>query len=108
MPEYRRWRQPGGMFFFTIATYERQRLFAEKTNIELLWAAIRFAQEERSFELTAYVIMPDHLHWIMELPDGDADYSSRIGRIKALFTKEYRRRIGGQCPPYQAARLTYR
>lgn len=100
MPEYRRWQQPGGMFFLTLATFERRPLFAHSSNVDLLWSAIQFVQQERPFELTAYVIMPDHLHWLVKLPEGDTDYSTRVGRVKALFTKEHRMVNGGQCLSY--------
>jgi putative transposase len=32
------------------------------------------------------VVLPDHLHAIMTLPDSDADFSGRWRRIKSLFT----------------------
>ena len=33
------------------------------------------------------MVLPDHLHWLIELPPGSADFSSRIGMIKAAFTR---------------------
>ena len=35
--------------------------------------------------MVAVVILPDHIHFIWTLPDGDRDYSRRVGRIKVLF-----------------------
>jgi putative transposase len=32
------------------------------------------------------VLLPDHLHFLMALPSGDVDYSTRIGQIKRTFT----------------------
>jgi putative transposase len=34
--------------------------------------------------------MPDHLHTIWTLPEGDADFSTRWGAIKARFTMSLR------------------
>jgi putative transposase len=40
--------------------------------------------------IDAIVILPDHLHAIWTLPDGDADYSGRWRAIKSRFTRELR------------------
>lgn len=45
--------------------------------------------------MEAMVILPDHIHCIWQLPPTDDDYSSRWKFIKASFTKEYIRRVGG-------------
>lgn len=87
MPEYRRAYRPGGTFFFTIVTHRRRPLFADVANIQRLRRAIGDVKNERPFDLTAAVILPDHLHFIWTLPTGDADYSGRIGRMKVLFTR---------------------
>ena len=39
--------------------------------------------------VVAGVILPDHLHTIWTLPDGDDDFSTRWRDIKAAFTKRY-------------------
>jgi putative transposase len=31
----------------------------------------------RPFRINAWVVLPDHLHWLCTLPEGDADYPSR-------------------------------
>jgi putative transposase len=45
---------------------------------------------ERPFTIDAIVILPDHLHTIWTLPEGDADYSGRWRAIKSRFTRELR------------------
>jgi putative transposase len=87
MPEYRRSRQNGGTFFFTIVTFQRQPLFTESVNIERLRSAIRAVRNDQPFNILAGVILPDHLHLLWELPEGDRDFSSRIGKMKVHFTK---------------------
>jgi putative transposase len=44
------------------------------------------ARRERPFAIEAIVILPDHLHAILALPEGDADYSGRWRRIKGHFS----------------------
>ena len=41
--------------------------------------------------MDAVVIMPDHLHCVWSLPEGDVDYSTRWGLIKANFSRTLER-----------------
>nr|WP_231636892.1 transposase [Planktothricoides sp. SR001] len=34
--------------------------------------------------------MPDHLHFLWQLPEQDCNYSARVGRMKVLFTRALR------------------
>ena len=43
--------------------------------------------EENPFRTDAIVILPDHLHAIWTLPEGDSDYSLRWRKIKGRFTR---------------------
>ncbi|NEO85373.1 MAG: hypothetical protein F6J87_14160 [Spirulina sp. SIO3F2] len=52
--------------------------------------AIAQTQQERPFEIVAAVILLDHLHFLWRLPHEDQDYSSRVGRMKVLFTRALR------------------
>ena len=90
MTEYRRFFIPGGTYFFTMVTYERQAIFANPENIERLRSALRQVMSEMPFEIIAAVILPEHLHFIWALPEGDQHYSARIGRFKILFTRSLR------------------
>ncbi|NDK39328.1 transposase [Pseudoxanthomonas gei] len=87
MPNYRRVWVPGGTFFFTVNLLERRkhRLLVER--IDDLRAAFRDAQRARPFEVIAIVVMPEHLHCLWQLPEGDADNADRWARIKSGFTR---------------------
>ncbi len=37
--------------------------------------------------IDAVVVLPEHLHCLMTLPIGDADYSTRWGLIKGNFSR---------------------
>jgi putative transposase len=87
MPEYRRMQAPGGTFFLTLVTYGRAPLFRAATAVELLRNVMAGVRSERPFEILGAVILPDHLHFLWELPPNDTDFSSRAGLIKARFTK---------------------
>jgi putative transposase len=87
MSEYRRMFAPGAQFFLTLVTERRRPLFGETRNVDRLRHVVARVRAARPFELLGAVILPDHIHWLIELPPGDADFSARIGSIKAGFTK---------------------
>lgn len=59
-------------------------------HVGLLQNAFRMVWVERPFTIDAIVILPDHLHAVWTLPDGDADYSGRWRAIKSNFTHALR------------------
>jgi putative transposase len=59
-------------------------------SFKALEAIISDVRQRRPFEVMAWVILPDHMHCIWELPDGDVDYSVRWALIKKDFTKMIR------------------
>jgi putative transposase len=91
MATYRRMYVPGGTYFFTLVTHQRQSLFSIPENIILLRQATRQIKTEMPFEIIGAVVLPEHIHFIWELPAQDTNYSTRIGKLKVLFTKSLSR-----------------
>ncbi len=89
MPNYRRHYVPGGTFFFTVVTHERRGLFVRAEFRTMLQEAIAKIRAKRPFAMPAVVLLPDHLHCIWTLPEGDTDYSTRWRQIKEVFTRSY-------------------
>ncbi len=89
MPEYRRIKQEGGIYFFTLVTYKRQRLFDSSNVRTLLLTTIEDVKDYHPFEMIAYCVLPDHIHLIWQMPENDADYSMRIRLIKRRFSKRF-------------------
>ena len=87
MSWYRRWRQPGGIYFFTVVTYGRRALLLSDGARPMLRRAIEATRAERPFELLAIVLLPDHLHTLWQLPPDDDDYSTRWRLVKSRFTR---------------------
>ena len=87
MPDYRRAVVPGATYFFTLVSYRRQPILCNEDVRSSLREAIRAVRGERTFEIDAWVLLPDHMHCIWRLPHGDSDYSGRWARIKRLVTK---------------------
>ncbi len=86
MPNYRRVWVPGGTYFFTVNLLERQRsLFLDHVaQLRAAWRAVGLA---RPFVTDAVVILPDHFHCIWTLPEGDADFATRMAHLKSHFSR---------------------
>lgn len=54
----------------------------------MLRAAFRKVQAVRPFQMDAVVVLPDHLHCLWRLPDGDGDYSGRWREIKKAASRQ--------------------
>jgi putative transposase len=87
MPNYRRSITPGATYFFTVVTHRRQPILVKPESRTILRQVIGDVRRQYPFTIDAWVLLPDHLHCIWSLPEGDFDYSSRWGLIKAGFTK---------------------
>lgn len=86
MPRYRRWFVPGGTYFFTVNLLNRDsRLLIE--HIHELRAAYAEAAQRQPFETVAICVLPNHLHCVWTLPDGDSDFPGRWRRIKTGFSR---------------------
>ena len=81
---YRRIYQPGGCYFFTVVTEHRRPILID--HVDALRRAFRLAMARRPFHIDGIVILPDHLHTVWRLPEGDADFSLRWMTIKRLFS----------------------
>jgi putative transposase len=88
MSKYIRAYSPGACYFFSVVTYQRRRILTDAPNREFLRLAIKQVQSEYPFAIDAWVLMPDHMHCMWTLPEGDADFSKRWGLIKAGFSKQ--------------------
>ena len=77
MANYRRWRVPGGTYFSTINLLE-QRSDLLVQYIDALRQAVRRTLRERPCYSDGWVMLPEPMHCIITLPEGDDD--SRAGR----------------------------
>jgi putative transposase len=86
MPQYRRAKIEGSLFFFTVVLAERpSNVLVDE--IDRLRRVYRTTQQRRPFETVAICVLPDHVHAIWELPKGDSDFSTRWNLIKSGFSR---------------------
>lgn len=83
---YRRNRQAGGQYFITINLLNRKSQMLTE-HIDILRQAFARVKHKHPFELPAIVVLPEHIHLIMELPAGDDDFARRIMLIKPYFSR---------------------
>ena len=86
MSDYRRYRVPGGTYFLTVNLLERRSDLLVR-HIDVLREAVRRTRRERPFAIDAWVVLPEHMHCIVTLPEGDDDFSNRIKAIKIRFVR---------------------
>ncbi len=86
MSRYRRAYLAGGCYFFTVVTYRRRAILCDDALRLALCNAIETVRASRPFVIDAWVLLPDHLHCIWTLPEGDTDFSTRWMMIKRLVS----------------------
>lgn len=86
MVRYPRLRIQGATYFFTVTLRDRSSDILV-AHIGALRQAFRDVRRQHLYHIDAMVVLPDHIHALWTLPDGDADYSSRWRAIKARFSR---------------------
>lgn len=81
---YRRAHIENSKIFITIVTSKRRPILIE--NIDLLRNSFKQAKEKLKFEIDAIVILPDHLHMIIQ-PEENKIYPEIIKRVKVNFSR---------------------
>ncbi|MDF1688161.1 MAG: transposase [Cycloclasticus sp.] len=85
--QYRRADIKGATYFFTVNLANRKKT-ALVDNIDALRESIRTVKNRHPFKIDAMVIMPNHLHAMLTLPEGDNDYATRWSLIKSGFSRQ--------------------
>ncbi|WP_372822639.1 transposase [Pseudomonas parafulva] len=65
-----RFSEPGRIYLLTTVTRSRQPFFQFLRPARAVLQQLRHAEEEQSCRSLAWVVMPDHLHWLIELRTG--------------------------------------
>lgn len=87
MPNYRRGNTPGATWFFTVNLLHRHGNDLLLREIDRLRECVARERARRPFSVLAWVVLPDHMHWIWRLPPDDADFPTRWRRIKTDFSR---------------------
>jgi putative transposase len=94
-----RFSEPGRIYLVTTATHQRQPFFFHLHVGRLIVNELRRVQQEGKARSMAWVIMPDHLHWLLELES--ASLEGVVKQVKAASAVSINRAIGHEGPLWQ-------
>ena len=92
---------PGQVYLVTTVVAGRRKLFLDLMAARELVGALRYQQEVGNARTLAFVVMPDHLHWLMELGER-LPLSEVVGTVKAYSARRIRQLADGGGRLWQA------
>ena len=78
--------EPGRIYHITTVTHERNPAFLPLASARVVVRVLAELHARSRAETLAYVLMPDHLHWLMRLGER-ADLSSTVAAMKSLSAR---------------------
>ncbi|MGG2399072.1 REP-associated tyrosine transposase [Pseudomonas sp. SH1-B] len=94
-----RFSEPGHAYLLTAVLNEREVLFEEFALGRLLVAELRNAHETGLVNSLAWVVMPDHLHWLVQLESTTLNELMR--RVKGRSARQINQRSSRTGPLWQ-------
>ena len=91
---------PGQVYAVTTIASARRPLFLAAANAGIVIDALRESDRRRCTSTLAWVVMPDHLHWLFLLRQGTL--AGCMGGMKASAAKAINRHKGAAGPVWQA------
>ena len=79
--------QAGQAYLLTMVTFNRQPFFAEFQAARCLIRTFQAEERLGRASTWAYVLMPDHLHWLMQLGQ-EVDLARCVQGVKSLVTRQ--------------------
>jgi putative transposase len=86
MANYRRAFIAGASWFFTVNLLNRSQCLLVE-HVGALREAVRETRRRFPFDIDAMVVLPDHIHAVWTLPEGDCDFPSRWRLIKTRLSR---------------------
>jgi putative transposase len=86
-----RWSEIGRPYHITTATLDRQHVFSDLHPARVLIQALKASDNQGRTETLAFVVMPDHLHWLFILKVGRLQ--DAVGAVKSVTAHRLHRPI---------------
>jgi REP element-mobilizing transposase RayT len=86
------------VYLITAVCWQRREVFADFCSARAVVQALR--NVEPSAATLCFVVMPDHLHWLMKL-EPHSELSTTVRLVKSLTTRAIRSRLGKTLPVWQ-------
>lgn len=97
-----RFSEPNRAYFITAVTNERRPVFADLNAARLLIREMRGLHDAKSVSSLAWVVMPDHLHWLFQLGD-NVSLEKAVGMLKGRSGLLINKHLGEMGSLWQAA-----
>ena len=88
-------------YAITICCLNKQPIFANVANARLISNILFNFAATNNLITICYVVMPDHVHWLLQLKEGEP-LSRLIGKFKSVSTFQYNRLNKCHGPLWQA------
>lgn len=85
-----RYSSPNNLYLITTVTHQRKPIFTQLSLARMAINALRYHDDQKRITTLAYVLMPDHLHWLFQL------HSETLSRIMRDFKGYSSRQINKQ------------
>ena len=97
-----RYSESGQIYLLTTVTYRRRPVFAEPACARCVIRAMRRESLAGNAQTIAFVVMPDHLHWLVQLERGSlAALMARMKSGSALLVARTLYADGAPCRVWQ-------
>lgn len=88
-----RFSEAGRIYLVTTATYDRRPIFSDFTSGRIVVQSLWYQATQDRADTLAYVVMPDHLHWLLALAPA-TDLSRVVRATKGLSARRVNLRLG--------------
>ncbi|WP_313415200.1 transposase [Stenotrophomonas sp.] len=88
-----------GCYVLTTVVQRRRRVFDDPRCAACLVGALRFVESMGLSHSFAWVVMPDHLHWLVQLRDGSL--ARLMGTLKSRSSRLLGQQFGIETPLWQ-------
>ncbi|WP_447761335.1 REP-associated tyrosine transposase [Pseudomonas moraviensis] len=78
--------EPGRAYLITVVVYQRRPLFTDWRIGRLLVAELKRAQDQQWVKSIAWVVMPDHLHWLVQLENASLERLMQTVKSRSTLT----------------------
>ena len=78
--------EPGRAYLLTAVVYQRSPLFSDWQLGRLVVAELKRVHDQKMVNSIAWVVMPDHLHWLVQLEQGSMAQLMQTVKSRSTLT----------------------
>ncbi len=88
-----RFSEANRIYLLTTVTHNRRAIFSNILCARIVVHAMQYQQQKQNLYSMAYVIMPDHLHWLIQLK-GENTLEDIMRRVKGFSALKINQHLG--------------